>query len=468
MAFSRIDTRDERLTALILGDLPNVVWTPTLSTAGAEQTELQDNITFQVGTRFRYLGSIYELTAPMSIPASNRRFGWVYPNISTGQFEILTTKRVEDAGVAGSRPPIGMWARDNQRQAFLPMNPSQDRQYPVSDNRDILAGSGSRTTIIVQNRARIVLGVTQNQPDLTVNTVIGNLENDLRKNGESEILSVSIARNNSEIATATLDRGIWQTTAGLHADWASKLSSITKHMGASRDTIMSFYKVSDSEKRKLAYQTDKVSRVEWTPFLTQGGAEETELEDRVTIHSFTRFWHCGHIYQVSKPTRIEYGNHTYGWVYANIETGKFEVSPVKKVYKSEFESLTTPIGIWARHNGKQVFLPTDITQDKGYPRCEARHIFVGNPESIVIVAQGRVEITIDASNSKVSNALDVTLNNLEKSFAINKQSQFVAERVARRGSNIAIEALDRGIWRGNNILIPEGVTATIGQFVAII
>ena len=34
MAFSRIDTRDERLTALILGDLPNVVWTPTLSTAG--------------------------------------------------------------------------------------------------------------------------------------------------------------------------------------------------------------------------------------------------------------------------------------------------------------------------------------------------------------------------------------------------------------------------------------------------
>ncbi len=239
-------------------------------------------------------------------------------------------------------------------------------------------------------------------------------------------------------------------------------------MGASRDNIMAFYKVGDSEKRKLAYQTDKVSRVEWTPFLKQGGAEETELEDRVTIHSFTRFWHCGHIYQVSKPTNIEYGNHTYGWVYANIETGKFEVSPVKKVYKSEFESLTTPIGIWARHNGKQVFLPTDITQDKGYPRCEARHIFVGNPELIVIVAQGRVEITIDASNSKVSNAIDVTLNNLEKSFAINKQSQFVAERVARRGSNIAIEALDRGIWRGNNILIPEGVIATIGQFVAII
>ncbi len=118
MAFARIDTRDERLTALILGDLPNVVWTPTLSTAGAEQTELQDNITFQVGTRFRYIGSIYELTAPMSIPASNQRFGWVYPNISTGQFEILANKRVEDAGVAGSRPPIGMWARDNNRQAF--------------------------------------------------------------------------------------------------------------------------------------------------------------------------------------------------------------------------------------------------------------------------------------------------------------------------------------------------------------
>ncbi len=217
MAFSRIDTRDERLTALILGDLPNVVWTPTLSTAGAEQTELQDNITFQVGTRFRYLGSIYELTAPMSIQAINKRLGWVYPNVETGQFEILENKRVEDAGVAGSRPPIGMWARDNNRQVFLPMNPRQDRQYPISDNRDILAGSSGRRTIIVQNRARIVLGVTQNQQGFTVNSVIGNLENELRKNGESKILSASIARNNSEIATATLDRGIWQTNTGLQA-----------------------------------------------------------------------------------------------------------------------------------------------------------------------------------------------------------------------------------------------------------
>ena len=226
MAFSRIDTRDERLTALILGDLPNVVWTPTLSTAGAEQTELQDNITFQVGTRFRYLGSIYELTAPMSIPASNHRFGWVYPNISTGQFEILTTKRVEDAGVAGSRPPIGMWARDNNRQAFLPMNPSQDRQYPVSDNRNILAGSGSARTIIAQDRARIVLSATQTQLGFNINNVIVALENEVRKNGDSEILSASIARNNSEIATATLDRGIWQTTLGLHNALASSLSSL--------------------------------------------------------------------------------------------------------------------------------------------------------------------------------------------------------------------------------------------------
>ena len=226
MAFARIDTRDERLTALILGDLPNVVWTPTLSTAGAEQTELQDNITFQVGTRFRYLGSIYELTAPMSLPASNERFGWVYPNISTGQFEILANKRVEDAGVAGSRPPIGMWARDNNRQAFLPINPSQDRPYPVSNNRDILAGSGSDRTIIVQDRARIVLGVTQNQIGFTVNSVIGFLENELSKNGESDIISVSIARNNSEIATATLDRGIWQTAPELHATLAGAMASL--------------------------------------------------------------------------------------------------------------------------------------------------------------------------------------------------------------------------------------------------
>ena len=226
MAFSRIDTRDERLTALILGDLPNVVWTPTLSTVGAEQTELQDNITFQVGTRFRYLGSIYELTAPMSIPASNERFGWVYPNISTGQFEILANKRVEDAGVAGSRPPIGMWARDNNRQAFLPINPSQDRQYPVSNNRNIFAGTGSTRTIIVQDRTRIMLGVTQNALGLTLNNIIGDLENKLEKNGEIEILSVSIARNNSEIATATLDRGIWQTTPELHAILAGALSSL--------------------------------------------------------------------------------------------------------------------------------------------------------------------------------------------------------------------------------------------------
>ena len=226
MAFSRIDTRDERLTALILGDLPNVVWTPTLSTAGAEQTELQDNITFQVGTRFRYLGNIYELTAPMSIPASNQRFGWVYPNISTGQFEILPLKRLEDAGVAGSRPPIGMWARDNNRQAFLPINPSQDRQYPFSDNRDILAGSGNTRTIIVQNRARISLDLTQNQLGFTVNSVIGFLENELSKNGESDIISVSIARNNSEIATATLDRGIWQTSTELHATLLGALASL--------------------------------------------------------------------------------------------------------------------------------------------------------------------------------------------------------------------------------------------------
>ncbi len=217
MAFSRIDTRDERLTALILGDLPNVVWTPTLSAAGAEQTELQDNITFQVGTRFRYLGSIYELTAPMSIPASNERFGWVYPNISTGQFEILTTKRVEDAGVAGSRPPIGMWARDNNRQAFLPINPSQDREYPFSENRDIISGSGNTRTIIVQDRARIVLAISQNTLGFFVNDFIGFLENELTKNGESKILSASIARNNSEIVTATLDRGIWQAAPGLFA-----------------------------------------------------------------------------------------------------------------------------------------------------------------------------------------------------------------------------------------------------------
>ncbi len=226
MAFSRIDTRDERLTALILGDLPNVVWTPTLSTAGAEQTELQDNITFQVGTRFRYLGSIYELTAPMSLPASNQRFGWVYPNISTGQFEILTTKRVEDAGVAGSRPPIGMWARDNNRQAFLPMNPSQDRQYPASDDRDILAGSGSTRTIIVQNRARIVLHVPQNQLFITVNGLIGFLENELRKNGESGILSAITPRHNPEIAIANLDRGIWQTITVLQDRLASTMASL--------------------------------------------------------------------------------------------------------------------------------------------------------------------------------------------------------------------------------------------------
>ncbi len=231
---------------------------------------------------------------------------------------------------------------------------------------------------------------------------------------------------------------------------------------------MSFYEVNKSKKEKLTQQPDKVARVDWTPYLVIGNNEQTMLEDRVTIRPVTRFWHAGRIYEVSEPTEIEYGLQTYGYVYPNMKTGKFEVLPVETVNDYGFQSLTPPIGMWARNNGKQVFLPTDITQDKGYPRCEARHIFVGNPESIVIVAQGRVEITIDASNSKVSNALDVTLNNLEKSFAINKQSQFVAERVARRGSNIAIEALDRGIWRGNNILIPEGVIATIGQFVAII
>ncbi len=231
---------------------------------------------------------------------------------------------------------------------------------------------------------------------------------------------------------------------------------------------MSFYEVNRGKKEKLTQQPDKVARVDWKPYLVIGNNEQTMLEDRVTFQPVTRFWYAGRIYEVNEPTEIEYGVHTYGYVYPNMKTGKFEVLPVETVNDYGFQSLTPPIGMWARHNGKQVFLPTDITQDKGYPRCNTRHIFVGNPESIVIVAQGRVEITIDASNSKVSNALDVTLNNLEKSFAINKQSQFVAERVARRGSNIAIEALDRGIWRGNNILIPEGVTATIGQFVAII
>ncbi len=207
MAFSRIDTRDERLTALILGDLPNVVWTPTLSMAGAEQTELQDNITFQVGTRFRYLGSIYELTAPMSIPTSNRRFGWVYPNISTGQFEILANKRVEDAGVAGSRPPIGMWARDNARQAFLPMNPSQDRQYPISVNRDIIAGSGTAKTIAVQERAKISFDLP---PVASIDDAIEDAEGFIIKNGESQLVSFSISRPGSEAVSATLDRGIWE------------------------------------------------------------------------------------------------------------------------------------------------------------------------------------------------------------------------------------------------------------------
>ncbi len=239
-------------------------------------------------------------------------------------------------------------------------------------------------------------------------------------------------------------------------------------MGASRDNLMSFYQVNKSKKEKLTQQPDKVARVDWTPYLVIGNNEQTMLEDRVTFKPVTRFWYAGRIYEVSEPTEIEYGVHTYGYVYPNMKTGKFEVLPVETVNDYGFQSLTPPIGMWARNNGKQVFLPTDITQDKGYPRCDAREIFNGNRESIVIVAQGRVEITIDASNSKVSNALDVTLNNLEKSFAINRQSHFVAERVARRGSNIAIEALDRGIWRGNNIMIPKGVKATIGQFVAII
>ena len=106
------------------------------------------------------------------------------------------------------------------------MNPSQDRQYPVSDNRDIFAGSGNTRTIIVQDRARIVLGVTQNQIGFTVNDVIGNLENELSKNGDSKILSVAIARNNSEIATATLDRGIWQTNAGLHLVLGGAMASL--------------------------------------------------------------------------------------------------------------------------------------------------------------------------------------------------------------------------------------------------
>ncbi len=210
MAFSRIDTRDERLTALILGDLPNVVWTPTLSTVGAERTELQDNITFQIGTRFRYLGSIYELTAPMSIPTTNNDgFGWVYPNISTGQFEVLTTKRLEDVGVAASRPPIGLWIRRRSRQAFLPMNPNQDKQYPISINRDVVSELSGLRAIIVQDRAKVVLNATQ-RPMLNGVPTIEVLETGLLKNGESQVVSLATSTDNPQVVTASLDRGVWQ------------------------------------------------------------------------------------------------------------------------------------------------------------------------------------------------------------------------------------------------------------------
>ncbi len=106
-----------------------------------------------------------------------------------------------------------------------------------------MAGSVDTRTIIVQNRAKIVLDLTQNLAGSIIDTIIGSLENGLSKNGELGILSASIARNNSNIATATVDRGIWQTTTQLHGNTRGR-SGITKHMGARRDTIMSFYKVS--------------------------------------------------------------------------------------------------------------------------------------------------------------------------------------------------------------------------------
>ena len=215
MAFSRIDTRDERLTALILGDLPNVVWTPTLSMAGNEQNQLQDNITFQIGTRFRYLGNIYELTAPMSIQPGNRISGWVYPNISTGQIEILPIKRNEDAGVATSRPTLGTWVRANGRQVFLPTNPNQDREYPINQSRHIFTQDESFKAIVVQDRAKIVFDASGSTR--AVDTAIQNLESSLRKNGYGQLASAAISKTSGQVATVNLNRGIWTVASSVIA-----------------------------------------------------------------------------------------------------------------------------------------------------------------------------------------------------------------------------------------------------------
>ncbi len=81
----------------------------------------------------------------------------------------------------------------------------------MSINRDTAAVNSNTRTIIVQDRARITLDATEGSEESNISFVAGVIESQLFKNGEPGIVSMSTTENNSEVVTATLDRGIWQT-----------------------------------------------------------------------------------------------------------------------------------------------------------------------------------------------------------------------------------------------------------------